>query len=124
MRSSRTLVVLVVLVVPALLGLCDSACGPRDDLPGVRRDAPRPAATRSQRPAETHATKLPAGRPRIVVLGDSLTAGLGLAPDEAYPADLQRRLNEKGLLYDVVNAGVSGDTSAGVTAAAPGCVSQ
>jgi acyl-CoA thioesterase-1 len=55
---------------------------------------------------------LPA-RPRIVVLGDSITAGLGLAPAEAYPHLLQQRLNEEGLAYDVVNAGVSGDTSAG-----------
>ncbi len=52
-------------------------------------------------------------RPRIVVLGDSLTAGLGLAPDDAFPALLQRRLDEEGIAYDVVNAGVSGDTSAG-----------
>jgi acyl-CoA thioesterase-1 len=52
-------------------------------------------------------------RPRIVALGDSLTAGLGLAPEEAYPALLQRWIDDKGLNYQVVNAGVSGDTSAG-----------
>ena len=51
--------------------------------------------------------------PRIVVLGDSLTAGLGLAPEQAYPALLQKRLDAAGLKYEVVNAGVSGDTSAG-----------
>jgi acyl-CoA thioesterase-1 len=51
--------------------------------------------------------------PRIVVLGDSLTAGLGLAQPEAYPALLQERLKREGLRYEVVNAGVSGDTSAG-----------
>jgi acyl-CoA thioesterase-1 len=48
-----------------------------------------------------------------VLLGDSLTAGYGLAPDEAYPAVLQRRMRKAGLTVDVVNAGVSGDTSAG-----------
>lgn len=48
-----------------------------------------------------------------MILGDSLTAGLGLAPDEAYPALLQERLKKDGLDYDVINAGVSGDTSAG-----------
>jgi acyl-CoA thioesterase-1 len=48
-----------------------------------------------------------------VALGDSLTAGLGLSPDQAYPALLQRRLDDAGLQYHVVNAGVSGDTSAG-----------
>jgi acyl-CoA thioesterase-1 len=49
----------------------------------------------------------------VVILGDSLTAGLGLAPDEAYPSLLQRRLAGEGLDVEVVNAGVSGDTSAG-----------
>jgi acyl-CoA thioesterase-1 len=49
----------------------------------------------------------------IVALGDSLTAGLGVAADEAYPALLERRLRRAGFAYRVVNAGVSGDTSAG-----------
>ena len=49
----------------------------------------------------------------IVTLGDSLTAGLGVAADEAYPAVLESRLRRAGFAYRVVNAGVSGDTSAG-----------
>jgi acyl-CoA thioesterase-1 len=49
----------------------------------------------------------------IVALGDSLTAGFGVAPDEAYPARLASRLRRDGYRYRVVNAGVSGDTSAG-----------
>ena len=49
----------------------------------------------------------------IAVLGDSLTAGLGVAPDEAYPALLEARLRREGYDYRVVNAGVSGDTSSG-----------
>jgi acyl-CoA thioesterase-1 len=52
-------------------------------------------------------------RPRIVALGDSLTAGLGVAAEQAYPARLQHRLDEQGLHYRVINAGVSGDTTAG-----------
>lgn len=52
-------------------------------------------------------------RPRIVAFGDSLTAGLGVAPNEAYPARLQRLLEEQGLRYRVINAGVSGETTAG-----------
>ena len=48
-----------------------------------------------------------------MALGDSLTAGLGLDPTQAYPALLQKRLDAAGLSYEVVNAGVSGDTSAG-----------
>jgi acyl-CoA thioesterase-1 len=55
----------------------------------------------------------PASRPRVVALGDSITAGLGLSPEDAYPALLQKRIDEQGLTYEVVNAGVSGDTSAG-----------
>lgn len=47
------------------------------------------------------------------MLGDSLTAGLGLEPQDAFPSLLQKRLDAAGLRYDVVNAGVSGDTTAG-----------
>jgi acyl-CoA thioesterase-1 len=54
-----------------------------------------------------------AGERVIVILGDSLTAGLGVAPDEAYPALLEARLRREGFAYRVVNAGVSGDTTAG-----------
>lgn len=50
---------------------------------------------------------------RIVAFGDSLTAGLGVAADEAYPAQLQRRLDDMGTRARVINAGVSGDTTAG-----------
>ena len=51
--------------------------------------------------------------PRIVAFGDSLTAGLGVSPDDAYPGQLARWLREQGLAYEVINAGVSGETSAG-----------
>jgi acyl-CoA thioesterase-1 len=53
------------------------------------------------------------GRPIIVAFGDSLTSGLGLSADEAYPAQLERRLREAGYPHRVINAGVSGDTTAG-----------
>jgi acyl-CoA thioesterase-1 len=49
----------------------------------------------------------------VVALGDSLTAGLGVAADEAFPARLEARLKAEGYAYRVVNAGVSGDTTAG-----------
>jgi acyl-CoA thioesterase-1 len=58
----------------------------------------------------------PAGResrPVILAFGDSLTAGYGVQPVEAYPARLQRRLDEQGRKYRVVNMGVSGDTTSG-----------
>jgi acyl-CoA thioesterase-1 len=50
---------------------------------------------------------------RIVALGDSLTSGHGIGTTRAFPAVLQQRLHAAGLDYSVVNAGVSGDTSAG-----------
>jgi acyl-CoA thioesterase-1 len=49
----------------------------------------------------------------IVAFGDSLTAGYGLSANEAFPAQLQRALDAKGLAVEVVNAGVSGDTTTG-----------
>jgi acyl-CoA thioesterase-1 len=49
---------------------------------------------------------------RLVVLGDSLTAGLGLPPGKAFPDRLQAALRARGLDVDVLNAGVSGDTAA------------
>ena len=55
----------------------------------------------------------PAQERVVVALGDSLTAGLGVTPDEAYPALLEQRLRREGYAYRVVNAGVSGDTTAG-----------
>ena len=51
--------------------------------------------------------------PKIVAFGDSLTAGYGLAQHESYPSLLQQKLDADGYRYEVVNAGVSGDTSAG-----------
>jgi acyl-CoA thioesterase-1 len=50
---------------------------------------------------------------RIVVLGDSLSAGLGLPAGDAFPARLQKALKEKGIDIDISNAGVSGDTASG-----------
>jgi acyl-CoA thioesterase-1 len=52
----------------------------------------------------------------VVAFGDSLTAGFGVLPDEAYPALLERRLRREGYPYRVVNAGVSGDTTAAALA--------
>ena len=49
----------------------------------------------------------------IIAFGDSLTAGLGVTPDDSYPAQLQAKLRAEGYAHRVVNAGVSGDTTAG-----------
>lgn len=53
------------------------------------------------------------GATRIVFLGDSLTAGYQLEPDEAYPKVVERLLAARGREVEVVNAGISGDTTAG-----------
>ncbi len=87
------------LVLAAAVVLFSTACSGRR----AESDAPAPAAPAA---AADH-------RPKIVVLGDSLTAGLGLPQDESFPSALQHRLDDAGRQYEVVNAGVSGDTSAG-----------
>ena len=87
--------------------LCTIACGSRGDSPEDRA-APPPPGT-----AETRLPVRGASEPRIVILGDSLTAGLGLPMAQAFPSRLQRHVEDDGLHYAVVNAGVSGDTSAG-----------
>jgi acyl-CoA thioesterase I len=102
-RSSRT----VAFAVCAFLVAALTACGSQSPASGPAASA-APAASRDDRQP-----KAVTSRPRIVILGDSLTAGLGLPPDQAYPRLLQLRLDKEGLKYDVVNAGVSGDTSAG-----------
>jgi acyl-CoA thioesterase-1 len=73
------------------------------------------ACGRTGEPPPARAAAAPsAGRaPTVVFLGTSLTAGLGLDPDLAYPALVQAKIDSAGLRYRVVNAGVSGETSAG-----------
>src|SRR5690606_12203215 len=63
--------------------------------------------------ASANSTATADDRAVIVFLGTSLTAGLGLPVDQSYPMIIQRELESRGLPYRVVNAGVSGETSAG-----------
>jgi acyl-CoA thioesterase-1 len=65
----------------------------------------------AERPLAT--PRIRSDRPKIVAFGDSLTAGFGLTETESYPYLLQQKLNADGFDYEVVNAGVSGDTSLG-----------
>ncbi len=58
-------------------------------------------------------TQIASDKPKIIAFGDSLTAGFGLAEKESYPYLLQERLKADGYDYEVVNAGVSGETSLG-----------
>ena len=70
------------------------------------------AALASSLPAQTSAD-VSASRKTLVVLGDSLTAGYGLDPGDAYPALLQQKIDAARLPFTVINAGLSGDTTAG-----------
>ena len=94
-----------VLIVCAALAA--AACSSSESAP-ARESTPRPlsdAPARAPAPAST--------RPRIVFLGDSLTAGYGLELEQSVPSLVQKHLDAEGYKYQVVNAGVSGDTSAG-----------
>jgi acyl-CoA thioesterase-1 len=84
------------------------ACSPADPPASVEKRAADPATTPS-----SSASRRSSDVRRIVILGDSLTAGLGLDPKQSFPSLLQERLDREGYDYEVVNAGVSGDTSAG-----------
>jgi acyl-CoA thioesterase-1 len=107
MNVGRMLVRVVWLLSLVAAVSCGSGSGTTDGAPA---SAP-PASSSAVR--DEHVTSAADSRPRVVFLGDSLTAGLGLPPDEAYPALLQKRIDAEGLKFHVVNAGVSGDTSAG-----------
>ena len=92
---------LLAVVAMVLVVACD-----RSD----QQQVAKPAAT-----SPVVATSQPAVQsgPKVIFLGDSLTAGLGVAADEAYPAVVARMLSETGTPIRLVNAGVSGDTTAG-----------
>ena len=84
-----------------------AACkGDRQEPPAAKPPAPAaPAAPATPAPSKSVA--------KIVAFGDSLTAGYGLLLSDSYPAQLQKKLEADGYAYEVVNAGVSGDTTAG-----------
>ena len=63
--------------------------------------------------ADSSATKNAAPSRRVVILGDSITAGYGVERNEAYPAVLQKKVADASLPFEIVAAGVSGDTTAG-----------
>lgn len=108
--TPRRYALLAVLALLACAG-CGGAC---DFAVGVGSDAtPGGAAPEAQKPAPALVPSTNDERPKIVALGDSLTAGNGLLETEAYPSLIQRMIDTAGYKYEVVNAGVSGDTSAG-----------
>ena len=103
----RTVCVLALLTVG--LWACDQPIGkPAPKIQGTSVDA-RPG---TKSPPPSNAAPRPEERV-LVAFGDSLTAGLGVSQEESYPARLQEKLLLSGYRYRVVNAGVSGDTTAG-----------
>jgi acyl-CoA thioesterase-1 len=98
--------------LPLLALLLAVAC---DRAPTTHGSPETPVAERSSGGAAdtTPAVASSPALSRIVFLGDSLTAGLGIGKDQAVPALIQERLRREGYAYDVVNAGNSGDTSDG-----------
>jgi acyl-CoA thioesterase-1 len=81
-------------------------------VPGCGQDR---AVPRADQPPDSAPAALPApaGTATIVFLGTSITAGLGLDPQQAYPAIIQRKLDSAGMQFQVINAGQSGESSAG-----------
>jgi acyl-CoA thioesterase-1 len=98
------------LVLLVAVTAATAACGGAPD--ADRPAAPAETATAAVAPASSVAAPAAATR-RLVFLGDSLTAGLGLPIDDAFPSLIARRLEARGRGWTVVNAGVSGDTTAG-----------
>lgn len=95
--------------LPGMLLLCGgllsmTGCGtrPAAEAPSVASPAAAPSADADSAD----------NRPTVVAFGNSLTAGLGVETSQNYPAQLQARIDSRGYRYRVVNAGVSGDTSA------------
>jgi acyl-CoA thioesterase-1 len=68
---------------------------------------------RNDAPASPPVSSRPSASPTILFLGTSLTAGYGIDPEQAYPALIQQKIDAAGLNFRVINAGVSGETSAG-----------
>lgn len=89
--------------------LAVGACGP-EPAKDTRGDT---SAVPPALPGDTARAARDDARPAFLIVGTSLTAGLGLDPDSAYPALLQQKFDSAGLAYRVVNAGYSGETSAG-----------
>jgi acyl-CoA thioesterase-1 len=104
MRSSHA--VLLCAFLATSCGCVNVACS-------VDAPASGTSAGGSGAPARPVDPTAPPPRPRVVILGDSLTAGLGLVESASYPYILQQLLDRDGYNFEIVNAGVSGDTSAG-----------
>lgn len=110
-NSRATSMRAVVWVVGVCVGVVACGRSKADSASTERQPAGQAPAATARAASATPAAN--AGAPTILFVGTSLTAGLGLDPDSAYPMLIQQRLDALGERYQVVNAGVSGETSAG-----------
>ena len=97
-RKFKLLVLMSLLFSLAFLAACSAPVAKTDSVAAIESSTPAPVSDDS---------------PEILAFGDSLTEGYGLEKAQSYPSLLQKRLDENGYHYRVVNAGISGDTSAG-----------
>ncbi len=95
----RTDIILTIIFTTVFFASCDVSTATRQS----NSNANKPLAT----------PQVTSNKPKIVAFGDSLTAGFGLLEKESYPYLLQEKLKADGYDYEVINAGVSGDTSIG-----------
>jgi len=98
-KVSRAIIILSFLFSAVFFASCDVSTAKRQS----NSNPKKPLAT----------PQIKTDKPKIVAFGDSLTAGFGLLEKESYPYLLQEKLKADGFDYEVVNAGVSGDTSIG-----------
>jgi acyl-CoA thioesterase-1 len=92
-------------IVASVAVVALSACGGSETKPSASPQVPAESTTAATPPATA--------RVRVLIVGTSLTAGLGLSPDDAYPAVLQRLADSASLNVHIVAAGLSGETTAG-----------
>ncbi len=98
LNQKRTICFLLLLLFLGWSG-CQNSPAPADVARGAKVSSPLPSSPSQER--------------IIVAFGDSLTAGLGVSAEETYPAVLARKIKNAGYPYRVINAGVSGETTAG-----------
>jgi len=98
-------------VLLAIVAIATGVCSRNDK---AERSVSAAPGTAKAKPGPSPRSSPPAPNRSLLFIGTSLTAGLGLDPDSAYPALIQRKIDSAGLAFTVVNAGVSGETTSGL----------
>jgi acyl-CoA thioesterase-1 len=105
--DARNIPAVIVLLAAAMIAVLLPGCEPRES-----------------QPPESKVQSAPRFDGTIIAVGDSLTAGLGVAEDQAWPAILAEMLRQNGHAWQVINAGISGETSRGALSRAKWIVAQ